>query len=71
MKAGMLLGANQIEVRDVDVPTLRDQEVMLQPVRAGVCGSDVSLYRDTGSLRTSRSSSGTRSSRASSLWRPA
>ena len=44
MKAGMLIGANQIEVRDVDAPALLDQEVMIQPVRAGVCGSDVSLY---------------------------
>jgi len=44
MKAGMLLGANQIEVRDVELPALLDQEVTLQPVRAGVCGSDVSFY---------------------------
>jgi L-iditol 2-dehydrogenase len=44
MKAAVLLGPNQIEVRDVDMPTLSGAEVMIQPVRAGVCGSDVSLY---------------------------
>ncbi len=44
MKAAVLLGPNQVEVRDVEVPTLADSEVMIRPVRAGVCGSDVSLY---------------------------
>ncbi|MCX6553220.1 MAG: alcohol dehydrogenase catalytic domain-containing protein, partial [Acidobacteria bacterium] len=44
MKAGVLLGANQMEVRDVEEPTLSNHEVMIQPVRAGVCGSDVSMY---------------------------
>ena len=44
MKAGMLLGPQQIEIRDADAPQVQDLEVLIQPVRAGVCGSDVSLY---------------------------
>jgi L-iditol 2-dehydrogenase len=44
MKAAALLGPKQIELRDVDVPTLADHDVLLKPVRAGICGSDVSLY---------------------------
>jgi L-iditol 2-dehydrogenase len=44
MKAAVLLGPSHVEVRDVDAPTLSESEVMIQPLRAGVCGSDVSLY---------------------------
>ncbi len=44
MKAGVLLAPKQIEVLDIEVPKLGDREVLIQPVRAGVCGSDVSLY---------------------------
>jgi L-iditol 2-dehydrogenase len=44
MKAVALLGPTQIEIRDVDVPALSDHDVLIKPVRAGICGSDVSLY---------------------------
>jgi L-iditol 2-dehydrogenase len=44
MKAAALLGPSQIEIRDVDVPVPSDHDVLIQPVRAGICGSDVSLY---------------------------
>lgn len=44
MKAGMLIGPRQIEVRDADSPTLADHHVLIEPIRAGVCGSDVSLF---------------------------
>lgn len=44
MKAAALLGPKQIELRDVDVPVLADHDVLIKPVRAGICGSDVSLY---------------------------
>lgn len=44
MKAGMLLGPRSIEVRETGVPAVAEQHVLIQPVRAGVCGSDVSLY---------------------------
>lgn len=44
MRAGMLLGPKAIEVRDADVPVIPEQHVLIQPIRAGVCGSDVSLY---------------------------
>jgi L-iditol 2-dehydrogenase len=44
MKAAALLGPNQIEIRDADIPTLAEHDVLIQPIRAGICGSDVSLY---------------------------
>lgn len=44
MKAAALLGPRQIEIRDADVPALSPHDVLIQPIRAGICGSDVSLY---------------------------
>ena len=44
MKAGMLFGTRQIEVRDTETPSLGDREVLIEPLRAGICGSDLSLY---------------------------
>jgi threonine dehydrogenase-like Zn-dependent dehydrogenase len=44
MRSALLLAPRRIEVRDVDAPTLAEQDVLIRPVRAGVCGSDVSFY---------------------------
>jgi L-iditol 2-dehydrogenase len=44
MRSALLLAPRRIEVRDVDAPTLAQQDVLIRPVRAGVCGSDVSFY---------------------------
>lgn len=44
MRSALLLAPRQIEIRDVDVPTLGEHEVLIRPVRAGICGSDVSFY---------------------------
>ena len=44
MKAALLSAPGTIDIRDVDMPMLSDGEVMIQPLRAGICGSDVSFY---------------------------
>lgn len=44
MKAAMLVAANAVEIHDTDVPSLAAGEVQIKPIRAGICGSDLSLY---------------------------
>jgi len=44
MKSALLLAPEKIEIREIDVPKLLENEVMLQPIRVGLCGSDISLY---------------------------
>lgn len=44
MRSALLLAPRQIEIRDVAVPAVAEHEVLIRPVRAGVCGSDVSFY---------------------------
>jgi L-iditol 2-dehydrogenase len=40
----MLLAPQRIEIQDIAAPSVNAGEVMIQSTRAGVCGSDVSLY---------------------------
>jgi threonine dehydrogenase-like Zn-dependent dehydrogenase len=44
MKAALLLSPKRIEINDIDAPRVGAGEALIQPIRAGVCGSDVSLY---------------------------
>jgi threonine dehydrogenase-like Zn-dependent dehydrogenase len=45
MKAIVLTGINQMELRNVPEPTIKkDNEVLLKIERVGVCGSDVHYY---------------------------
>jgi len=44
MKSALLLAPEKIEIRETEVPQLSAEEVMIQPIRFGICGSDVSLY---------------------------
>ncbi len=44
MKAGLLFAPQRIEIKEIAAPRVNADEVMIQPLCAGVCGSDVSLY---------------------------
>jgi threonine dehydrogenase-like Zn-dependent dehydrogenase len=44
MRAALLLSPKKIVIDQVAVPQVQSGEVLIQPVRAGICGSDVSLY---------------------------
>jgi L-iditol 2-dehydrogenase len=44
MKSALLLVPEKIEIREIDAPKLLENEVMIQPMRIGMCGSDVSFY---------------------------
>ncbi len=45
MKAMMLIGIDQMEMRDVTTPAIvHDTDVLIRMTRVGVCGSDVHYY---------------------------
>ncbi len=44
MKAAVLLSAATIEIQELPTPKPAPGEVLIQPIRAGICGSDVSLF---------------------------
>jgi L-iditol 2-dehydrogenase len=47
MKAALLTGIRQVEIREIPEPELsRDSDVLVRVVAAGVCGSDVHYYAE-------------------------
>jgi L-iditol 2-dehydrogenase len=44
MKAAVLVSATNIEIQELPPPNPGPGEVVIQPIRAGICGSDVSLF---------------------------
>jgi L-iditol 2-dehydrogenase len=44
MRAALLMVPSKIEIHDIAQPTLANGEVLIQPIRVGICGSDVSIY---------------------------
>jgi threonine dehydrogenase-like Zn-dependent dehydrogenase len=44
MKAALLLTPRKIEIREIAQPEPAEGEVLIQPIRVGICGSDVSFY---------------------------
>jgi L-iditol 2-dehydrogenase len=44
MKQAVMTAPGQIQFRDVEKPTPKDDEVILQTQRIGVCGSDIHVY---------------------------
>ena len=45
MKASFLIREGEVEVRDIAVPTLEADEVLVRVASVGVCGSDVHYYQ--------------------------
>jgi L-iditol 2-dehydrogenase len=44
MKAALLLEPKKIEIGEINLPQLKDDEIMISPKYVGICGSDVSLF---------------------------
>lgn len=44
MKAAFLLAPKKLEIQDTPVPRVDRDQVLIEPIRAGICGSDVSLF---------------------------
>jgi L-iditol 2-dehydrogenase len=51
MRAAYVVENEKVEIRDVDVPTLKDDEVLIKVKTAGVCGSDLHLFKGTHAFR--------------------
>ncbi len=44
MKAGIYLGRKNIEVREFDMPEVRENDVLIQNIYSSICGTDVAVY---------------------------
>ena len=42
MKASVWLGENKFEIREINIPKLNDEQVLVKVERDGLCGTDVS-----------------------------
>jgi L-iditol 2-dehydrogenase len=47
MKAAFVVDKEKVEIRDIDIPKVKSDEVLIKVKTAGVCGSDVHLFRGT------------------------
>lgn len=45
MKAGIYLGKESIEIRDIEIPQIGDDDVLLKNIYSSICGTDVAVYR--------------------------
>lgn len=50
MKAAVYKGPYQIEIDELDYPRLKDNEVLIKVAYAGICGTDIHIYK--GNYRT-------------------
>ena len=44
MKAGIYLGKESIEIREVDLPEVGDNDVLVQNLYSSICGTDVAVF---------------------------
>ena len=44
MKAAVFLGKESIETREIDVPTLTENEILIKVMACGICGTDVHIF---------------------------
>ncbi|MDR3265344.1 MAG: alcohol dehydrogenase catalytic domain-containing protein, partial [Synergistaceae bacterium] len=51
MKAAVVTGTEIVTIQDVEKPVPQDDEVLIKVVTAGVCGSDLHLFRGTHAFR--------------------
>ena len=43
MKAGIYLGKEQIELRELPIPEVGDEDVLVENIYSSICGTDVSV----------------------------
>lgn len=51
MRAAYVVEAGKVEIKEVDVPALKDDEVLIKVKTVGVCGSDLHLFKGTHAFR--------------------
>lgn len=45
MKAGIYLGKENIEIRELEIPKVGDRDVLIQNICSSICGTDVAVYK--------------------------
>ncbi|MGN0529128.1 MAG: zinc-binding dehydrogenase [Eubacterium sp.] len=45
MKAGIYLGKEDIEIRELPLPQVGDNDVLIKNIYSGICGTDVAVYK--------------------------
>lgn len=45
MKAAIYLGKESIEIREVDIPNVGDNDVLIKNIYSSICGTDVAVYK--------------------------
>jgi L-iditol 2-dehydrogenase len=51
MKAAFVVDQEKVEIRDIDIPKIKSDEVLIKVKAVGVCGSDLHLFRGTHPFR--------------------
>jgi L-iditol 2-dehydrogenase len=51
MKAAFVVGVGKVEIRNIDLPKIKNDEVLIKVKTVGVCGSDLQLFRGTHPFR--------------------
>nr|WP_321457939.1 alcohol dehydrogenase catalytic domain-containing protein [uncultured Cohaesibacter sp.] len=51
MKAALVVDTEKVEIQDVPEPELKDEDVLIKVKVAGVCGSDLHLFKGTHAFR--------------------
>ncbi|WP_339213404.1 alcohol dehydrogenase catalytic domain-containing protein [Ornithinibacillus sp. FSL M8-0202] len=51
MKAAVVVEPTKIEIQDIEVPTIKANEVLIKVKTVGVCGSDLHLFKGTHAFR--------------------
>src|SRR3989337_222084 len=47
MKAAFIVAPRKIEIRDIEIPKISDDEILVKVAACGVCTSDMSTYLDS------------------------
>jgi L-iditol 2-dehydrogenase len=47
MKAAFVVAKERVEIREIDIPQIKSDEVLIKVKAVGVCGSDLHLFRGT------------------------
>lgn len=51
MKAAYVVEKEKVAIQEIDIPTLKDDEVLIKVKTVGVCGSDLHLFKGTHPFR--------------------
>lgn len=70
MKAGIYLGKENVEVREIPTPELDDNDVLIKNIYSSVCGTDVAVFELVPIPDTRFPWAGSLDTRPSRAWSP-